>query len=317
MIPVAATVLRDQFRGMGSTVVVEVVDGSPGHLALARDRLAFLEARWSRFRAGSDLSRLNAAQGQPVVVDESTIELLEAMVHGYTVTDGSFDPTLLAPLVRLGYACSIHDAAAVTELPVGVQRRGYIRGLVIDLNEMTVRLPPGTAVDAGGIGKGLAADMVAGLLLASGAGGAMVDVGGDVRVMGDGPFDGQWRVAVDAPFEPEHAAMHVHVTRGALGSSGTLRRSWVNPDGQSAHHVLDPDTVTPTASGFDAPVHATVLAATAAEAEMHATMAIVRGAATALPRLQLDGLAARVVYGSGRAYTNAAWESVVTTNPWE
>jgi thiamine biosynthesis lipoprotein len=312
-----ATVLRDQFRGMGSKAVIEVVDGSAGHLSLARDRLAFLEARWSRFRASSDLSRLNAAQGEPVVVDESTIELLEAMVHGYTLTDGSFDPTLLAPLVRLGYACSVHDPAAVTDLPVGVQRRGHIRGLVVDLNEMTVRLPPGTAVDAGGIGKGLAADIVAGLLIANGAGGAMVDIGGDVRVMGDGPIDGQWRVAVDAAFEPEEASMCVLVNRGALGSSGTLRRSWVNHDGQPAHHLLDPDRVAPTPSGFDAPVHATVLAATAAEAEMHATMAIVRGAPSALPRLQLDGLGARIVYGSGRAYTNAAWESVVTTDPWE
>jgi thiamine biosynthesis lipoprotein len=311
----AATLLRDHFRAMGSKVVVEVADGTPGHLSLARDRLAFLEARWSRFRAQSDLSRLNASQGDPVVVDESTIELLEAMVHGFTLTDGSFDPTLLAPLVRLGYAASVHDAAAVTVLPLGVQRRGHIRGLVVDLNHMTVRLPPGTAVDAGGIGKGLAADMVAGLLIANGAGGVMVDVGGDVRVMGDGPFDGQWRISVDAAFEPEEAAMGVLVTRGALGSSGTLRRSWVNHDGQPAHHLLDPDRVAPTPSGFDAPVHATVLAATAVEAEMLATMCIVRGAQSALPRLQTDGLGARIVDGSGRTYTNGAWESVVTTDP--
>jgi thiamine biosynthesis lipoprotein len=314
---VPATVLRDQFRGMGSKVVVEITDGSPGHLSLARDRLAFLEARWSRFHPQSDLSRLNHAQGEPVVVDDCTVELLEAMVHGFTLTDGSFDPTMLAPIVRLGYAASVHDPAAVTELPVGVQRRGQIRGLVVDLNEMSVRLPPGTAVDAGGIGKGLAADMVAGVLMANGVGGAMVDVGGDVRVMGEGPFGGRWRVALDAAFEPEQAAMHVLLTRGALGSSGALRRSWVNEDGQSAHHLLDPDSVQPTPSGFESPVHATVLADTAVEAEMHATMAIVRGASSALPRLQSDGLGARVVYGSGRAYSNAAWESVVTTDPEE
>ena len=167
------------------------------------------------------------------------------MVHGFTLTDGSFDPTMLAPIVRLGYAASVHDPAAVTELPVGVQRRGQIRGLVVDLNHMTVRLPPGTAVDAGGIGKGLAADIVAGVLMANGAAGAMVDVGGDVRVMGEGPFDGRWRVALDAAFEPEQAAMHIMLTRGALGSSGTLRRSWISEDGQPAHHLLDPDSASP------------------------------------------------------------------------
>lgn len=312
-----STILRDQFRGMGSTVVVEITDGAPGHLMLARDRLAFLEARWSRFRPHSDLTRLNAAQGNPTVVDPATLTLLEAMVHAYTLTDGSFDPTLLTPLVRLGYAASVHDPSLVTELPPGAQHRGFIKGLSVDVNELTAQLPPGTIIDAGGLGKGLAADMVAELLLDNGVGGAMVAVGGDVRVLGESPDPDGWRVPMDAAFQPDAHVATVVLRTGALGSSGTLRRSWVTADGTSAHHVLDPANGLPLPGGFDAPVHATVLAPTAVEAEMHATMAIVRGAPNALPRLQQDGLAARLVYGSGRAYTNAAWESVVQSDQWE
>jgi len=296
---------------MGSTVVVEITDGTPGHLMLARDRLSFLEARWSRFRLHSDLSRLNAAQGEPTVVDPATLTLLEAMVRAYIVTDGSFDPTLLSPLVRLGYAASVHDGSAVTELPPGAQHRGFIKGLGIDVDALTASLPPGTMVDAGGIGKGLAADMVAELLIANGVGGAMVCVGGDVRVIGESPDPEGWRVPVDTAFDPEEHVDTIVLASGALGSSGTLRRSWMNPDGTFAHHVLDPANGQPLPGGFDSPVHAIVLAATAVEAEMQATMAIVRGAPSALPRLQAEGLAARLVYGTGRAYTNAAWESVV------
>ncbi|MEN9645580.1 MAG: hypothetical protein RL238_2249 [Actinomycetota bacterium] len=306
-----STILRDQFRGMGSTVVVEITDGTPGHLMLARDRLSFLEARWSRFRRFSDLSRLNAAQGEPVVVDPATLVLLEAMVNAYVVTDGSFDPTLLSPLVRLGYASSVHDRSAVTELPPGAQHRGFIKGLSIDVDALTARLPPGTMVDAGGIGKGLAADMVAEQLMANGVAGAMVAVGGDVRVMGEAPDPDGWRVPVDGAFDPEEHIATITLSSGALGSSGTLRRSWIADDGQFAHHVLDPANGRPLPGGFDSPVHAVVLAPTAVEAEMHATMAIVRGAPSALPRLQQDRLPARLVYGTGRAYTNAAWESVV------
>ncbi len=293
---------------MGSNVVVEVAGGAVGHLSLARDRLAFLEARWSRFRPHSDISRLNAAQGEATVVDGSTIALLEAMVHGFTLTDGSFDPTLLVPIVRLGYAASVHDPAAVTELPQGVQQRGFVRGLVVDANEQTVRLPPGTAVDAGAIGKGLAADIVAELLIDNGASGAMVNVGGDVRVIGEGPFDGAWRVAVDAALQPDADVMVLELRSGGLGSSGTLRRSWLSPDGLPAHHLLDPASGHPLPGGFEAPVHATVLADSAMHAEVHATMAMVRGASSALPRLQLDGLGGRLVYGSGQSYTNAAWD---------
>ena len=310
-----STILRDQFRGMGSTVVVEITDGTPGHLMLARDRLSFLEARWSRFRSHSDLSRLNAAQGEPTVVDPATLTLLEAMVRAYILTDGSFDPTLLSPLVRLGYAASVHDGSAVTELPHGAQHRGFIKGLSVDVDALTARLPPGTMVDAGGIGKGLAADMVAELLMANGVAGAMVCVGGDVRVMGEPPDPDGWRVPVDGPFDPEQHIDTVLLPAGGLGSSGTLRRSWLAADGSFAHHVLDPANGQPLPGGFDSPVHAVVIAATAVEAEMHATMAIVRGAPSALPRLQSDGLAARLVYGTGRAYTNAAWERTVGPDP--
>lgn len=307
------TVLRDQFRGMGTNVVVEVVGGSPGHLALARDRLAFLEARWSRFRPSSDLSRLNRAEGEPTPVDTSTIRLLEAMVHAFTLTDGAFDPTLLAPLVRLGYDASVHDPSAVTELPPGVQSRGFVRGLVIDVNESTARLPLGTAVDAGGIGKGLAADIVAEQLIDGGASGAMIDIGHDVRVVGDGPHDGCWLVNVDAALQPEVPVATVRLCDGALGSSGTLRRTWMTADGHPAHHVLDPATTRPLLTGFDAAVHSTVLAPTAVAAEMHSTLALVRGARRALPRLDEEGMPARVVDGEGRTYTNRSWESVVST----
>ena len=309
------TVLRHTFRAMGSNVHVEIVGGAAGHLSLARDRLAFLEARWSRFRPHSDITRLNEAQGEPAVVDQSTLDLLEAMVRGFTLTDGSFDPTLLAPLVRLGYAASVHDSSAVTTLAQGVQKRGFIRGMAIDVGASTARLPPGTAIDPGAIGKGLAADKVAEQLLTEGVRGALVSVGGDVRVVGEGPFDGAWRVHVDAALEPEADVLPVMLRSGALGSTGTLRRTWSTADGQPAHHLLDPDTCAPLPGGFGAPAHATVLAPTAVDAEVQATMAIVRGAPSALPRLQDSGLGARIVYGSGRAYTNAAWESVTSSDP--
>lgn len=303
------TVLRDTFRAMGSAVEVEVVDGTPGHLALARDRLAFLEACWSRFRAHSDISRLNAAQGEPVVVERYTLDLLEAMVHGYTITDGAFDPTMLAPLVTLGYAASWHDSSAITDLPLGVQPRGPVRGMTVDANASTARLPPGTAIDPGGIGKGMAADIVAELLIANDAAGAMVSVGGDVRVIGEGPFGGAWLVGVDDAFLPETEAMKVPMRSGGLGSTGALRRSWLTPEGVRAHHLLDPTHCRPLPAGFDTPVHATVLAAKAVWAEVHATMVMVLGAPNSFGRLDDIGLGARAVYGSGQAFTNAAWDN--------
>ena len=303
---------------MGSKVVVEVTDGAPGHLSLARDRLAFLEARWSRFRVSSDLSRLNAAQGEPVVVDESTIELLEAMVHGYTLTDGSFDPTLLAPLVRLGYAASVHDPALVTDLPIGVQRRGHIRGLVVDLNEMTVRLPPGTAVDAGGIGKGLAADMVAGLL------------DGQRRRRRDGRRG--WRRARDGRGTVRRSVARRGRRRVRARVGRHARARHPRRAGQFGHAAAvvgerrrrtRPPPARPRRGGPDARRLRRARArhrarrhggrSRDARHHGHRPRRAQRAAAPAERRARARASS----YGSGRAYTNAAWESVVTTDPWE
>jgi thiamine biosynthesis lipoprotein len=303
------TIQRAQFRGMGSAVEIEIAGGSPGHLALARDRMAFLESCWSRFQLYSDVSRLNDAQGEPVTVNPATIQLLEAMEVGYTATDGAFDPTLLAPLVEWGYESSWHDASARTRLPEGVQPHGFIRGLSIDLNSSQAQLPPGTAVDAGGIGKGLAADMVAEMLLDDGVLGAKVSVGGDVRVVGEGPFDGGWMVAIDDAFRPERVALEVPLAEGGLSSTSRLRRTWITSNGDSAHHVLDPTTRNPLLAGFEMPMHATVLASSAAKAEVHATLVMVRGAVNTFHRLASDGMGARVVDGSGQTATNAAWDT--------
>ena len=60
-------------------------------------------------------------------------------------------------------------------------------------------LPPGVGFDPGGIGKGLAADLVVDLLLDGGAAGACVDLGGDGRMAGEPPTGG-WRVGIGNPY---------------------------------------------------------------------------------------------------------------------
>ncbi|MBI4933120.1 MAG: FAD:protein FMN transferase [Actinobacteria bacterium] len=301
------TVQRARFRAMGSAVDVEITGGSPGHLTLARDRLAFLESCWSRFQPYSDVSRLNDAQGESIPVNPATIVLLESMEVGYAATDGAFDPTLLEPLVSWGYSNSWIDPSARTRLPDGVQSRGFIRGLSVDVNGNTAQLPPGTAVDAGGIGKGLAADMVAEMLIDDGVRGAKVSVGGDVRVIGEGPDDGGWTVPVDDAFDPTVTATEVMLAEGGLATIGRLRKAWITRDGQQAHELLDPTTRAPLPTGFESPAHATVLAHSAVWAEVHATLVMVRGAVNTFHRLAGDGLGARVVDGGGQTFFNTAW----------
>ncbi len=161
----------------------ELIEGATAHL---RE----LEARWSRFESSSEISRLNASAGAPLVVSAPTVALIELGVEGWRVSNGCFDPTVLGDVMRAGYDrsfCEITDATA--RVATSVFRRGC-DGIEVDPASGSVRLPTGVGIDPGGIGKGLAADLVIDALRATGAEGACVNVGGDVRVAGAAPGDG-------------------------------------------------------------------------------------------------------------------------------
>src|SRR5689334_13382282 len=62
-----------------------------------------LDRRWSRFDAGSEVSRLNAAAGRAMTVSSPTLLLVELARQGWAITDGAFDPTILGDVARAGY----------------------------------------------------------------------------------------------------------------------------------------------------------------------------------------------------------------------
>ena len=290
---------------MGCAVDVVIVDGSPDLLYLARVSIEHLERRWSRFLPDSDISRLNHAAGSTVHIDPATVVLLRAMIDGWRATHGAFDPTLLAPLVGLGYAASWHDPAVVTSLPHDALRRSDLERLSLDAQLNLAGIPAGSCLDAGGIGKGLAADMVVGHLLASGARGALVSIGGDVAVRGAAPQDGGWLVGVADAMNPDLEIAQLGLVLGGVATSGTLRRSWRSPDGTQRHHLLDPVTGQPVRHEREI-VAVTVVAGTAAWAEVWTKAVMVRGAMM-LPVLDRLGLGVHLAYADGSIAVNDSW----------
>ena len=299
-----------EFRAMACAARVVVVGGTPAHVALARTAVEHLEQCWSRFLPNSDISRLNAAGGRPISVDPATITLITAMVQGWARTEGAFDPTLLAPLLGLGYAVSWDNPAHVTSLAAGTSLRTRPTDIEIDGDRCVVRAPSGSGLDAGGIGKGLAADLVVEQLLAAGAEGALVSIGGDLRVGGRAPQRGGWTIDVVNPFDDALAEARLTLTSGGVATSGTVRRAWVRPDGSAAHHLLDPATAEPVSvHAADALIEATVVAGTGAWAEVFTKAVLVRGAEAGLPWLDSLGLACRARFADGTELTNDAWDA--------
>jgi thiamine biosynthesis lipoprotein len=292
---------------MGCDVDVVIVGGSPKLMYLARTSIDHLERRWSRFLPDSDISRVNHAAGSTVHIDPATVVLLQAMLDGWRATAGAFDPTLLAPLVGLGYAASWHDPTAVTSLPERTLLRCDLEQLSADSRGNTVRAPQGMCLDAGGIGKGLAADLVVGYVIDAGASGASVSIGGDVAARGRAPQPGGWLIGVADPMNLDVEIDQLSMVEGGVATSGTLRRRWQGDEGEAVHHLLDPVTGRPIRHAREI-VAVTVVAGTAAWAEVWTKAVMVRGAAM-LAVLDEHGLAAQLTYADATTAANRTWET--------
>lgn len=260
-------------------------------------RLTELEQRWSRFLPTSEISELNDSRGCPRVVGRDTFRLVEALVQAWHATDGAFDPTLLGAVVHLGYGVSREHSDRNTSLIPGTELRGRPGRILTCAADSVVVLPPGTTLDAGGLGKGLAADLIVDELLARGAQGALVEIGGDLRVCGRAPAGSAWPISI------ADTADIVELVDGGVATSTSRLRTWT-ADGASRHHLIDPTTLESTANDVEA---CTVIAGTGAWAEAFTKLAFARGPAHALAACETHGLAASITTSAG----------VVTTSTWE
>ena len=296
---------------MGTTAHVMVVDGPEVLVDRAVERLEDLEARWSRFRPDSELSRLNEHSGVPVVVSPTTFELVERAVEGRRLTGGRFDPTLLDAVRAAGYDRSFELVASGTvPTPTGSggavsPRPGRPVGTIhLDRVARTVTLGTGVALDPGGIGKGLAADLVVEDLLAAGAGGAMANVGGDLRADGRGP-DGGWIVAVTDPTDPDRVVDTLAIAAGAVASTWRTRRAWTAADGSLRHHLIDPETGRPAETGL---AGVTVVGGRGWQVEVLAKAAFLAGPVDGADVLAEHGAAGLLVTDDGRRIRVGAWD---------
>lgn len=304
---VRATPGRRSYRAMSCTAHAVVVADDPAALLdRVGHRLAELERRWSRFLDDSEISGLNRAGGMPRRCSQDTVTLVTALVRAWHATDGAFDPTLLASLVELGYVASRTDATRRTSLAAGAHAIGRPDRVRIDPATGIVHMPPGTTLDPGGLGKGLAADILVDELLDAGAVGALVEIGGDLRVAGDPPTGTAWPIEIRAAMGG--AGQVVQLVAGGVATSSSRRRTWDTPTGRR-HHLLSPRTCRPTGDDLAGctVIGCTVIAGTAAWAEAFTKVAFVEGCATALAAYDRLGLAARVTTGDGRTHHSQSW----------
>jgi FAD:protein FMN transferase len=255
------------------------------------------EAELSRFRPDSGLSRLNAAAGQgPQPVSTMLASVIGLALQAAEESAGVFDPTVLAALCWAGYDRSFELLGELADPPASsCDAPAPINWRAVELNPVlgTVSLPAGLGLDLGGIAKGWAVDRAAEMLGAWGA--AMVDAGGDIRVS-EAAGGEPWPIAIQDPFDAAKDLGVVRLDGGAIVTSTIGRRRWQR-GGQTMHHLIDPRTGRSSQSDLHT---VTVLAPTAAGAEVAAKVALILGSARGPAYLAARGLSGVLIEHMGR-----------------
>jgi thiamine biosynthesis lipoprotein len=286
---------------MGAIARITIVDGATND-AFEAGFAAFrrVDAGMSLYRPESALVRLNAhAAGHAEPVDADLYALLTRAGELSALTDGAFDVTIL-PLLRAwgAYPGLAHVGAG------RVDAVGW-RGLRLDPDARTVAFRrDGMGIDLGGIAKGFALDRARAALVDAGVRTAMIDLGGNVALLGDGP-PGGWRIAVQDPDAADRALGVLALAAGdTVSTSGNYARDLVAEGWRAPSHVYDPRTG--RAVRGDLAVTVWSRDATAADALSTAFLVLgPEGAAPVLARMPEVGALFVVGRGSDRRLTFA------------
>lgn len=212
--------------------------------AKAIEEVRRIEAKYSRYRPDSVVSRINAAAGRAEVLplDDETAQLIGFADQLWRASGGLFDIT--SGVLRRAWDFRAGRLPVPAEIDALLPLIGWDR---VDWNGAAIRLPqPGMQLDFGGFGKEYAVDRAASVLLDLGAASGIVNLGGDLRVLGPRPEGSPWRVAVAHPRRAGAVVASLPITAGALATSGDYER-FLEVDGRRYCHLLHPRTGWPVA----------------------------------------------------------------------
>ncbi len=271
-----ALLTSNTFRSLGGQLSIQA-EGEDSEVAIAEAEAIVrdLHDRLTRFEKDSELCRLNDDPRTSVPASRLMIRFAELVRRAGEQTGGLVDATLLDQVERAGYVESIDPDAGLpapkmSSRPAPAEpAAGNWSDVSVDQAMSCVVRPKGLRLDSGGLGKGLAADLVAERLEGFDTWGVVC--AGDLRF--GGRTGAPRRIDISSPDGTGRVIAEFTAPAGAVATSGVTRRSWESDSGRS-HHLIDPRTGEPARTGL---LQVTAVAPTAAEAEIRAKAALLSG----------------------------------------
>lgn len=269
-------ILRSEFRAMAcvNEIVIAAANEAAGRPALqaAAEEVLRIEAKFSRYRADSVVSEINAAAGSGtrVGIDAETRSLLAFADTLYRESEGLFDVT--SGILRRIWHFAEPALPTADELAEVLALVGWSR---VEHDDSGIRLPQaGMEIDFGGFGKEYAADRAAQVLRSLGVRHGYVNLGGDITALGPQPDDSPWLIGIADPRVQGRLIATLPLSRGGLATSGDYER-FFELDGKRYCHILNPRTGWPVQHWRSVSVLAPVCIAAGA----YATIAMLQEAA--------------------------------------
>ncbi|MBI9100152.1 MAG: FAD:protein FMN transferase [Spirochaetaceae bacterium] len=194
-------------------------------------------------KGNSELSMINRKAGiEAVTVSEDTYQVVETSIYYSRMTDGAFDPTI-APLVELwGIGADFSGRVPSLESINSMKALTDYRKVEFSGTNTLYLLEKGMKIDLGGIAKGYIADKVKEYLLIQGVERAIINLGGNIIVMGSKPDLQPWKIGIQDPFDTRGNHIGIaEVQDKTIVTSGIYERFFYE-DGKRYHHILDPVT---------------------------------------------------------------------------
>jgi thiamine biosynthesis lipoprotein len=234
---------RREFKAMGTLCEIQLFAPTQAKACHAADAaiadVQRLEALYSRYNPSSFLSKINqvASVGGAIDVDEETASLLDYAATCYEQSDGLFDIT--SGLLRRAWKFDqgkLPEQSLIDELlvKVGWHKVSWQRPVLsFDM--------PGMEIDFGGVVKEYAVDRAASLCLSQGIKHGIVNLGGDIKIIGPRADGSPWRIGIRHPRSKDALLDTLLLYEGALASSGDYERC-IMINGVRYGHVLNPKT---------------------------------------------------------------------------
>jgi thiamine biosynthesis lipoprotein len=265
--------------------VSELTSIADGALRLA----AGLEDKFSMHDTASDVSVISAgAGGELVEISKETYEVLAAALDVADMTDGAYDPTIGALTALWRLKLKAGAIPSEREIADALKKVGF-GSLSLSSPQSAGLEEPGAMLDLGGIGKGYASEAVRRFLREMGVTSALVDMGGNIAVMGGSAKKGSgerkpWRVGIQHPTEPRGTPICVvSLSEGAVITAGDYER-FQDVDGRRFTHIFDPGTGYPVDGSLKS---VTVVSNEPTQADALSTAFMVMGPARSLELLRV------------------------------